>query len=81
MDRAIVLDQITEIMREYFDDDSLVLTMDTTAQDIPAWDSLNHVNIIVSVEQHFGVRFAISEVEKLQSVGDLVNLVSEKTGG
>lgn len=80
MDKNKVLDQITAIMREYFDDDDLVLTMETTAQDVDEWDSLNHVNIMVAIEQNFGIKFAISEVQELKSVGDLVDLVSKKLG-
>ena len=52
---------------------------ETLASDIPGWDSLNHVNVILAVEEHFGVRFKMAEVLKLKSIGDLQRLVSSKT--
>ena len=52
---------------------------ETLASDIPGWDSLNHVNVILAVEEHFGVRFKMPEVLRLKSIGDLQRLVSSKT--
>ena len=51
---------------------------DTLASEIPGWDSLNHVNIIMAVEQHFGVRFKTVEVLRLKNIGDLQRLVISK---
>jgi acyl carrier protein len=51
---------------------------ETLATQIPGWDSLNHVNVIVAVESHFRVRFKPIEVLKLKNIGDLQRLVSLK---
>jgi acyl carrier protein len=51
---------------------------DTLASEVPGWDSLNHVNVILAVEEHFGVRFKMAEVLKLNSIGDLQRLVDSK---
>jgi acyl carrier protein len=51
---------------------------ETLASEIPGWDSLNHVNVILAVEEHFGVRFKMAEVLKLNSIGDLQRLVDSK---
>jgi acyl carrier protein len=80
MTKDDILVELTSIMRDYFDEDDLVLTMSTTAADVPAWDSLAHVNIVAAVEGHFHVRFATAEVELLESVGDLVDLIAKKRG-
>ena len=48
---------------------------ETVAAEVPGWDSLNHVNVIVAVEEHFGVRFRAKEILKLRCVGDLQRLV------
>jgi acyl carrier protein len=50
----------------------------TVASDVPGWDSLSHINLVVAVEKHFGVRFKGVEVLKLKSVGDLQRLVDSK---
>jgi acyl carrier protein len=50
----------------------------TIATHVPGWDSLNHVNVILAVENHFRVRFKPVEVLKLKNIGDLQRLVDLK---
>jgi acyl carrier protein len=59
--------------------DDWELNDQTTASDVPGWDSLSHVNVILAVEKQFKVRFSNLEVLKLKSVGDLQRLVDSKT--
>jgi acyl carrier protein len=47
----------------------------TIAGEIPGWDSLSHVNVVLAVEQHFGVRFRVMDVLRLKNVGDLQRLL------
>lgn len=54
------------------------ITEETVADQVPGWDSLSHVNVILAVENHFGVRFTSREVLTLKNVGDLQRLVSAK---
>jgi acyl carrier protein len=79
MNRQDILAELTAIMRDYFDDDALVITESTTASDIPAWDSMNHINIIAAVEQHYKIKVTTAEVESLHNVGALVDLIEAKT--
>jgi len=53
---------------------------ETTAAEVPGWDSLSHVNVILAVEKAFGVRFSNVEVLKLNSIGDLQRLLDSKLG-
>jgi acyl carrier protein len=78
MNDSEILDQLTDIFRQLFDDDSIVLTRDTTAQDIADWDSFNHINIIVAVEAHFKIKFQTAETEELKNVGHFVDLIKQK---
>ena len=73
-----ILEQLTEIFHNVFDDDSIVLTPETTADDVAEWDSMNHVSLIVAAESHFGVKFQTAEVEDLKNVGDFVKLIAKK---
>ena len=50
----------------------------TVASEVPSWDSLSHVNVVLAVEKHFGVRFKGVEVIRIKSVGDLQRLVDSK---
>jgi acyl carrier protein len=74
-----ILVKLTDIFREVFDDDTLTITPDTTADDIARWDSFNHINIIVGTEMRFGVKFQTAEIESLKNVGELVNLIAARS--
>lgn len=78
MDKNEILAQLTEIFREIFDDETIILTPETTADDIEQWDSFNHVNLIVATEQRFGIRFQTAEIEVLKNVGELVAAIAAK---
>ena len=69
---------LTEVFHEAFGDDSLVLTPQTAADQVPGWDSVKMVSIILGVEQHFDVRLRSREVDRLRNVGDLADLVKIK---
>jgi acyl carrier protein len=73
--------QLTEIFRNLFDDDSIVLTPETTAADITEWDSFNHINLIVATEVRFGIKFKTAEIESLHNVGHLVDIIAAKLVG
>jgi acyl carrier protein len=51
---------------------------DMRADEVPGWDSLNHINVILAVEKEYGVRFKGTEVLRLKSIGDLQKLVDSK---
>jgi acyl carrier protein len=73
-----LIEKLTDIFREVFDDDSIVLRNELTADDVENWDSLTHINLIVAIEKEFKVRFTTGEVSGLKNVGDLISLVSRK---
>lgn len=72
------LAKLQEICREVFEDPVLQISPGTTAEDIPNWDSFNHLSIVAAVEQRFGVRFRTSEIETLKNVGDFVAMIDAK---
>jgi acyl carrier protein len=44
------------------------ITESTRARDVPAWDSLAHVNLMMTLEQHFDIQFEVEDLPKLDSV-------------
>lgn len=78
MDSDTIYEKLNTIFREVFDDDDLSVKSSTSAADIPDWDSVNHIRLIVSIEKDFAVRFAVNEIEELQNVGNLVKLLQTK---
>jgi acyl carrier protein len=67
------------IFREVFDDSSIVVKRETTADDIDDWDSLSHLNLVIAVEMKFGVKFALGELQSLKNVGDMSDLIEKKS--
>ncbi len=70
--------RLTSVFRDLFNDDSIVLSEQTTAADIPGWDSFNHINLVMMVENEFGIRLKTSEIAHLKNVGELMNLIATK---
>lgn len=73
------IDMLTEVFRKVFDDDSIVITPQTTANDIDDWDSLSHVNLILAIENHFNIRFTQKELLQQKNVGDLIKGIDNKS--
>lgn len=78
MTPAEIKTQLTEVFRQVFDDHTLDIHDAMTAKDVPDWDSLNHINLIVAVERSFRVKFTTREVSALEKVGDLMALIEKK---
>ena len=81
MNENDIYTKLTNIFQDVFDDESLALTPQMTADDVEDWDSLTHVNLMVAVEKGFGVRFSTREVKNLRNVGDFVSLIGKKLLG
>jgi acyl carrier protein len=73
-----VIEKLNSIFHYVFEDDSIRITQKTTANDIDAWDSLSHVNLIVAIETMFKVKFTQKELVSFKNVGDLVQSIESK---
>ena len=73
-----ITQRLTEVFRTIFRNRELVLSDELTARDVPGWDSLNHVNLMISTEEEFGIRFQTREISGLQNVGELKSLIAKK---
>lgn len=78
MDKNEIQERVQEIFRDVFDDEELVICRETTASDIPEWDSLMHISLVSAIEKFFKVKFALGELQDLKNVGDMIDLVSSK---
>ncbi len=74
-----VLARLQPIFQEALDQSGLIVTRSSSAMNTRNWDSLAHIELIEMVEAHFQVRFALGELQDLKQVGDLVDLIVEKT--
>lgn len=73
------LESLNEIFQNYFDDNEIQLKSSTSASDIEDWDSLAQVGLIILIEKKFGIRFSSPELEQLSNIGEMVNLIDEKS--
>jgi acyl carrier protein len=78
MNEEAVYEALTDIFRDVFDDDAIVLTPETTSQDVSGWDSQAMITLVIAAEAHFGITFRTSEVETLRSVGEFAELIGSK---
>ena len=75
MTRDEIFEQITDIFRDVFDDDELEIGEETNSEDIEDWDSLEHIELVINMEKRFSLKFNIKEVNKLENVGQMVDLI------
>ena len=78
MDRKDILTQVQDIFRDELELDDLVLTDETTADDVEEWDSLSHVQLVVALEKAFGIKFTSREILSWDNIGDLVDCIGKK---
>lgn len=72
------LEKLNGIFCVVFDDAEIVVGAETTANDIDGWDSLSHVNLVVAVENGFGIKFNRKEVITFKNVGDMLSCIEKK---
>jgi acyl carrier protein len=73
-----LLEQVQSIFRDILDQPELILTRESTAYTVEDWDSLAHVNIVTAVERRFKIKFALSELQALRNVGEMLDLIEKK---
>jgi acyl carrier protein len=78
MNEAAIYEKLNQIFRDTLNDDSIALTPSTTADDLPGWDSMNHIFLVVETERGFGIKFQTAEMEELHNVGEFVHLIRSK---
>lgn len=79
MDRKQVFEKLNEVFRDVFDDEEIIVTEATTADDVNGWDSLEHINLILAVETEFGIKFTMGETTGMHNVGEMVDIIIQRT--
>jgi|SRR5580698_2350471 acyl carrier protein len=77
-DAGYLLTELTNIARTVIEDRTVELSPDRPFDEVPGWDSMSHVSIIAEIECRFGLKFDLTEIELLDTVGDLLNLIQMK---
>jgi acyl carrier protein len=73
-----IIEELQVIFREIFDEDDLVISRDTVAEDIEDWDSLTHMQLIIEIEKRYGIKFSTAEIKKAANVGEFIDIIKGK---
>jgi acyl carrier protein len=75
-----ILEDVNSIFRDVMENDSLVITRETTSAHVEEWDSLNHIQLVVAIEKHFKLKFAAAEIRDWKNVGEMCDAIALKLG-
>ena len=78
MEKEVIMQRLIQIFKDVFDLDDVVLTPDTTADDIEEWDSLEHINLISALESSFKIKFKMKEISTMKNVGEMISIIQER---
>ena len=78
MNREEVIKKLEPIFREVFMDDSLTISEGLTAENVEAWDSLSHIDMIIRVEEEFKIKIPTLKAASMKNTGELISLISEE---
>lgn len=79
MSNDAIYAKLTTLFHDVFDDESIVVTPELTADDVDEWDSLSHIRLVLAIEKKFGLKFSAAEVGRLKNVGEFVALIRSKS--
>jgi acyl carrier protein len=80
MEKQKILSQVQDIFRDVLDDEAIVLTEETSANDVEGWDSLSHIQLIVAIEKHFKIKFTSKEILSWKNVGEMIGCIAGRIG-
>lgn len=77
MTREEAYERLNKVFRDVFDDESIELYDETTSDDIEDWDSFEHINLVVAVEDEFSFKIPMGKVITMKNVGEMVDIILE----
>ncbi len=75
MTREEVFERLNKVFQEVFDDETIEVNEDTTSEDIDDWDSFEHINLIVAVEEEFSIKIPMGKVVTMKNVGEMADII------
>jgi acyl carrier protein len=78
MEKEKKLSEIQAIFRDILDEETVVLTEETTANDVDGWDSLTHIQLVVAIEKHFKIKFTSKEILSWKNIGEMLESILSK---
>ena len=72
------LAKLQDIFRDVLDDESIMLTRETSPDKTGGWDSFAHINVVAACEAEFSVKFDLNDYPRIKTVGDLMDMIEGK---
>jgi acyl carrier protein len=73
-----VLGKVQEAFKASFDIDPRKVSIETSASDIPLWDSVGHLTLASSLEEIFGITLDVDELMEMENVRAIVDVITPK---
>lgn len=78
MSNEEILKRLTPIFQDIFDDETIIVTRETSAKNIEDWDSFSQIRLVAAIEKDFKVKFKVGELNSLHNVGEMIDVISKK---
>ena len=78
MEKSDILKKVNLVFIDTLDNEDIVLSYETTANDVEDWDSLNHIQLVVAIEKQFKIRFTSHEIQSWKNVGEMIDCILTK---
>lgn len=74
----MTIHKLEGLFQETFGDADLKISEQMTANEVPKWDSFNHIKLMIAIESEFEFRFSAEEISGFRNVGDIVETMRNK---
>ena len=78
MNKEEALKIINDVFIDVLDNKNIIINLNTTANDVEDWDSLNHIQLVVAIEKRFNIRFKSSEIRNWNNVAEMIESILTK---
>ena len=78
MNKELIFKRVQDIFRDIFDEDTLIISDNTSPEDIEDWDSLNHILLLSAIQEEFNIEIGLEEMQLVNDVSTLLNIIKNK---
>ena len=77
MNQSEIMNKLQQVFDQVFAQ-TVKISAETSAKDVPDWDSVAHISLVLSIEKAFSIRFRMGEIEKAKNIGELADIIFKK---
>ena len=76
--KEVIFEEVRGILASLFKIDHTELTMESSMDTVAPWDSLQHLNVVLDIEQHYNIQLSPDEIINLRDISAIVEMVQRK---